>query len=106
MATMTRRAVVGSVLIVLAAATALVTVRARRLAIRVDAIAVEHERTSSSRNPLRDFHPVAPFRVAVVGPARGDHAALGRAVDEIVRRGPIHFAVLLGDVLRAGGDPE
>jgi len=45
----------------------------------------------------------APFAFAVVGPPRGDAAALERALDRIAETADVRVTVVLGDVLPTGG---
>ena len=45
-----------------------------------------------------------PFAFAVIGPVRGSHAALGRALDHVTSAPGLRSVILLGDVLGEGGD--
>jgi hypothetical protein len=96
-------AVSVTVVALLAAAAA---TRARRLGARVDAFAVDVAGDAAGAPQVGDDAPASPWRYAVIPPVRGDHGALGAAMDAVQRRGDVDFVVLRGDVLRAGDDAE
>lgn len=90
----------------LALGAAFAATRARRLGARVDAFAMDVGGDASAAPQVGDDAPASPWRYAVVPPVRGDHAALGAAMDALCDRGGIDFVVLTGDVLATGDDAE
>ena len=101
-----RRTVTAAAVVVLALGAAFAATRARRLGARVDTFAVDVGGDAASAPQVGDDAPAGPWRCAVVPPVRGDHAALGAAMDAICRRGGVDFVVLRGDVLCDGDDAE
>jgi hypothetical protein len=92
-------------LVALALAAVLAATRARRLAARVDALAVDVGGSPETAPTAGDDLPSAPFRYGVIEGARGDHAVVGAALDAMRARG-VDFVVLAGDVLDAGDESE
>jgi len=100
-----RRDVVSVLLVALALAAVVAAARARRLAARVDALAVDVGGCPKSAPNAGDGFPAAPFRYGVISSAHGDHAAVGAAVDAMRTQG-VDFVVLAGDVLDRGDESE
>jgi len=98
---MPRRGLTKICALVLAAAALLAAAElseARRAGRRVMDTAVEIGGDTSGVADPGNPEPFEPFTFAVLGAARGSHAAVERAVAEVRRRGGAAFYVLLGDV--------
>src|SRR6185295_20335157 len=76
-----RRKLVSVLLVALALAAVVAATRARRLAARVDELAVDVGGSPASVPTAGDDEPAAPFRYGVISSARGDHAKVGAAID-------------------------
>jgi hypothetical protein len=99
-----RRDVVSVFVIAFALAAVVAGARARRLAARVDALAID-ARCKHAAPKTGDGFPAAPFRYGVISSPRGDHADVGAAVEAMCGKG-VDFVVLAGNVLDRGDESE
>ena len=79
---------------------------ARRAGARVDERQVDVGGSATLVEDPSSAEPFEPFRFAVIGPVRGDHGALDRALERIDERGGAALVILSGDVTRAGNEGE
>jgi hypothetical protein len=101
-----RRTVIAVAAVLAALGAAFAATRARRLGARIDALAMDVGGDAAAAPQVGDDAPSSPWRYAVIPPVRGDHGALGAAMDALRRRGDVDFVVLRGDVLLTGDDSE
>jgi hypothetical protein len=100
------RAVAAIAVTLAALGAAAAATRARRLGARVDTFAIDVGGDAAAAPQVGDDAPASAWRYAVIPPVRGDHGALGAAMDAVQRRGDVDFVVLRGDVLRTGDEAE
>lgn len=91
---------IAAALLLAAAATS-----GRRAVAAAEAQAVSLGEYGQGLPELGDADSFEPFAFAVVGPVRGSHAALGRALAELEAHEDLRAIVLLGDVLDETDDP-
>lgn len=101
-----QRTALAVVVLLVALGAAFAATRARRLGTRVDSFAVDVGVDAAAVPQIGDDAPASPWRCAVIPPVRGDHAALGAAMDAVRAEGGVDFVVLRGDVLLEGDDAE
>ncbi len=97
------RRAAAALVAVLALGTAVLATEARSLEADLARRMVEVGAPVEGRPAPGSADPFSPFAFAVVGPVRGDHAALERALDLLAER-DVRFVVLHGDLLDDDGE--